>query len=165
LETSVLDISEIIPGRLWVGAYVRAEEVSELERIGITTVISMQTDEDLLHCGISPGKLAGAYSTSRIEYVRMPVPDFDRNGLARGLPAAVAEIERRMVSPATRVYLHCTAGVNRSATAAAGYLIRSRGISVCEAVTYLTSRRDCDPTFDILEEYEIALTGAPRDRG
>jgi protein-tyrosine phosphatase len=161
----VLDISEIIPGRLWVGAYVRTEEVTELERIGITTVINMQTDEDLLHCGISPKELARAYSSSRIDYVRLPVPDFDQEALAGNLPGTVLEIERVMASPANRVYLHCTAGINRSATAAAGYLIRSKGIPVREAVTYVTSRRDCDPASDILEECEIALTGTPREQG
>ena len=159
----MLDINEIIPGRLWVGAYVRAEEVTELERLGITTVVSMQTEEDLRHCGIAFNALEQAYLNSRIRYVRLPVPDFDQDALVRHLPGAIVEIERIMADSSNKVYLHCTAGINRSPTAAAGYLIKSRGISVCEALNYVTSRRDCDPAMDILEKYAIALTGTPGD--
>ena len=154
----VLDISEIIPGRLWVGAYVRPDEIAELQKTGITTVVSMQTDEDLQHCGIAPRELARTYSGSGIDYVRLPTPDFDREGLARDLPATVVELERIMANPASRVYLHCTAGVNRSATAAAGYFIKCRGLSAWEALNYVTSRRSCDPLLDVLEDYAFALS-------
>ncbi len=161
----MLDISEIIPGRLWVGAFVRPGDIAELKRIGVTSVISMQTDEDLQHCGISPQELASAYSKSGMSYVRLPVTDFDREELARSLPDAVAEIVRLLASPANTVYVHCTAGVNRSATAAAGYLIRSRGITAWGALSYVTSRRNCDPSLDILEDYEMSFIVARRDIG
>lgn len=156
----MLEYSEIIPGRLWVGAYVCEEEVSDLKRIGITDVFSMQTDEDLHRYGISPEALARAYSRAGIEFQRQPISDFDREALARNLPEAVARVERVLADPGVKLYLHCTAGVIRSATTAAGYLIRSRGISACEACAFLTSRRNCSPTLDILESYEIALEDA-----
>lgn len=159
----MLDYSEIIPGRLWVGAYVCAGEVPELKQIGITTVFSMQTDEDLRHFGIPPEELTRAYARAGIEYQRQPTPDFDREALARNLPETVSRIENALADPRMRLYLHCTAGAIRSATAAAGYLIRSRGISAYEACAFLTSRRNCDPTFDILESYELALSGASHE--
>ncbi len=155
----MLDCSEIIPGRLWVGGYVREEEVPELKQIGITTVISMQTDEDLRYYGISLPALARAYANAGIEFQRQPVPDFDREALARDLPDAVGRVEAVLAEPRIRLYLHCSAGVNRSATTAAGYLIRSRGIPAHEACAFLTSRRNCSPTLDILEDYEAALLG------
>lgn len=157
----VLDFNEIIPGRLWVGGYVREEEVHELRQMGITTVVSMQTDEDLLHYGVSLHELALAYEDAGIEFRRLPTQDFDREALERNLPQVVTQVEEALANPRTKLYLHCTAGINRSPTAAAGFLIRSSGISAREACDYLTARRDCNPTLDILERYEAAQRGKP----
>ncbi|MBZ5495497.1 MAG: dual specificity protein phosphatase family protein [Acidobacteriia bacterium] len=157
-----LDFNEIIPGRLWVGGYVREEDVAELRRIGITTVVSLQTDEDLLLYGILPHRLALAYQSSGIELRRVPTLDFDREALARNLPEAVAQVEDALAPPWTKLYLHCTAGINRSATTAAGFLIKSRGTPAREARDYLTARRDCNPTLDILENFEEALRSGSR---
>ena len=163
VEAIVLDYSEIVPGRLWVGGYVCADEVPKLRQIGITTVFSLQTDEDLRHFGISSQELALAYASAGIEFRRQPTPDFDREALARNLPEVVARIENMLANPHVRLYLHCTAGAIRSATAAAGFLMRSRGISAYEACTFLTSRRYCNPTIEILESYEISLSGASHE--
>ena len=160
MKAIVLEYSEIIPGRLWVGAYVSKNEVTELQRIGITTVFSMQTDEDLRHYGISPEELADAYANAGIKFHRQPTPDFDPDALARNLPEAAAQIETALAAPGIRLYLHCTAGAIRSATAAAGYLMRARGISAHEAYALVTSRRNCRPTLEILENYQIVLARA-----
>ena len=155
----MLDFSEILPGRLWVGGYVREEEVPRLKRLGITTVVSLQTDEDLSEYGLTPIELARAYDVARIEFRRVPTLDFDREELERNLPEAVAQVEDVLANPFARLYLHCTAGVNRSATTAAAFLIKSRGLSAAEACRYLQARRDCNPTQDILERYEAAIRG------
>jgi protein-tyrosine phosphatase len=156
----MLDFSEIIPDRLWVGSYVSEEDMPRLRRIGITAVVSLQVNEDLQHYGISPGGLARAFEGAGIEWRRVPTPDFDREALARNLPQAVAQVEEALADPHARLYLHCTVGVNRSPTTAAGFLIRARGFSAQEAYDYLTSRRDCSPSLDILEEYEAACRSA-----
>lgn len=155
----MIDLNEIIPGRLWVGGYVREEGIAELRSLGITTVISLQTDEDLKRHGISPGDLEKAYQKAGIEWRRVPTPDFDSEALARSLPNAVTQVQEALADPRTRVYLHCTVGINRSATTAAGFLILSRGISVQEACRYLAARRECSPTLDVLHRYEETLRG------
>jgi protein-tyrosine phosphatase len=109
----VLDCSEIIPGRLWVGAYVCADDVPELKQIGITTVFSLQTDEDLRHYGISLKELSRSYLDAGIEFHRLPTEDFNREALACNLPEAVAQVEALLSHPGTKLYLHCTAGVTR----------------------------------------------------
>jgi protein-tyrosine phosphatase len=157
----VLDFDEIIPDRLWVGGYVREEEVSQLRQMGVNMVLSMQMDEDLLHYGVSPHELTLAYKNAGIEFYRLPTPDFDREALERNLPQAVTLVEEALAHPRTMLYLHCTAGINRSPTAAAGFLIKSLGISAREACEYLAARRDCNPTLDILERYEAALRSRP----
>ncbi len=157
----VLDFSEIIPARLLVGAYVREEDVRRLEKLGITSVVSLQTDDDLQFYGVSLLELAALYRDADIEFRRVPTPDFDREALQRNLPAAVSQVESAMADPRARLYLHCTAGVNRSPTTAAGYLIKSRGIPARESYEYLVSRRDCSPTLDILMGFEASLRARP----
>jgi protein-tyrosine phosphatase len=150
------DCSEIIPGRLWVGQYIREDEIEKLKGMGITAVVSLQTDTDLARCGVSPDTLAEAYERAGIDYRRVPTTDFDRSALERNLPEAVAEVAAILSHPAARLYLHCTAGISRSTTTAAAYLIRLRGMMAWEACDYLQSRRDCDPALEILERFEAA---------
>jgi len=150
------DCSEIIPGRLWVGQYVREEDIGKLKSMGITAVVSLQTDRDLARCGVSPDGLAEAYERAGIDYRRVPTTDFDRAALERNLPEAVAEVSAVLSRPDARLYLHCTAGISRSTTTAAAYLIRSRGIMAWEACDNLQSSRDCDPSLEILERFEAA---------
>ena len=152
----MLDFDEIVPGRLWVGGRVYEEDVPQLKLLEITTVVSLQTDEDLLDYGISPAGLARAYREAGIELRRVATQDFDQEALRRNLPEAVAQVAEALADPGSRLYLHCSVGINRSPTTAAGFLIRSRGLTACQACDWMTARRDCRPALDILEEYEAA---------
>ena len=155
-----LDSNEIIPSRLWLGGFIRPKDVELLKRALITTVLSLQTDEDMIHCGIEPGKLAKSYEEADIELRRLPVRDFDKDGLADRLPSCVSELEDVLQAGWTRVYLHCTAGINRSPTVAAAYLIRTQGISAREACDFIVSKRHCSPYLEVLENYRESLRHA-----
>ena len=148
---------EIIPSRLWVGAFIQPQDVRLLARNSITTVLSLQSGEDLASCGIQLEKLRNAYRDAGIELRRSPVRDFDRDSLAACLPSCVAELEKALQPRQTRVYLHCTAGINRSPTVAAAYLIRSQDMSAREAYEFIIARRDCSPSLEILEKYRDSL--------
>lgn len=150
------DCSEIIPGRLWVGRYVREDDIGKLKSMGVTAVVSLQTDKDLARCGVSHDSLARAYERAGIDYRRVPIADFNRAALELNLPEAVAGVSEILSQPDAKLYLHCTAGISRSTTTAAAYLIRSRGIMAWEACSYLRSKRDCDPSLEILESFEVA---------
>ncbi len=151
-----LDFDVIIPGRLWVGGCVGEGDVRELQRVGITDVVNLQTDEDLLNCGVSPGALALAYEKAGIALHRVQIPDFDREGLWSHLCEATAEVEAVLADSGARLYLHCTAGVNRSPTTAAAYLIKQLGMPAIDAFKYMVSRRPCNPTLDLLEDFEAS---------
>jgi protein-tyrosine phosphatase len=155
-----LDCSEIIPGRLWIGAFVRPEEVTLLRQMEITAILSLQSDQDLADCNISREGLLMAYARAEIELHRIPTPDFDRQALAAALPQAVEELEKAFVRPGAKVYVHCTAGINRSPTLAAAYLIKIRGLSARQAYDYVLARRRCSPYLATLEEYETSLRSA-----
>jgi protein-tyrosine phosphatase len=155
-----LDCNEVVPGRLWVGGFIQPEEASILKQMGITTIFSLQSDQDLLNYNISQEKLLKACAQAEIVLHRIPITDFDKQSLAANLPQAVAELEKALSSPGAKVYVHCTAGVNRGPTLAAAYVIRILGLPAREAYSYVVSRRYCNPYLAVLEEYELYLRNA-----
>ena len=152
-----LDCNEIIPGTLWVGAYLQPEDVRELRHAGITVVISLQSDDDLETYCISIPMLTNALQSAGIRLVRIPIQDFSKEAIEQKLPAAVSRILSELESADARVYLHCTAGINRAPTTAAAYLIFSRNMAAREAWGFLTARRHCSPYLDVLERFSASL--------
>jgi protein-tyrosine phosphatase len=153
----ILDCNEVIQDRLWVGSFVRPEDVTRLRQMGITSIVSMQSDEDLDSYNVSLKKLLKAFDLAEIEFCRVPTPDFDQKALAVNLPLAVEKVEEALVPRWARVYVHCTAGINRAPTLAAAYLIKNQGLSAQQAYEYVTTRRHCSPYLATLEEYELLL--------
>ena len=153
----ILDCNEIVQDRLWVGSYIRPEDMPTLRQMGITAIVSMQCDEDISHLKISLKKLLKACTTAEMEFRRIPTRDFDQESLSANLPGAVAEIENVLVPRWARVYIHCTAGINRGPTLAAAYLMKTWDMSAQEAYDYVTTRRHCNPYLAILQKYEASL--------
>jgi protein-tyrosine phosphatase len=153
----ILDCNEIISGKLWVGCYVRPEDVRILRQMEITSIINLQSDRDLAAYNISMKKLVEAYALAEIDLRRIPITDFDRQSLADHLPQAVEELEDALVPRWSKAYVHCTAGINRGPTLAAAYLIKENGLTAQEAYEYVVARRDCSPYLDTLQEYEADL--------
>jgi protein-tyrosine phosphatase len=153
----ILDCSEILPDRLWVGTFVRPEDITLLQKMGVTTVVSLQSDKDLETCNIKVKKLLKAYTKAEIELRHVATPDFDQQALLANLDLCIAELEAALTPRWAKVYLHCTAGINRGPTVAAAFLIRSRGLSAQEAYDFVTSRRHCRPYLAVLEKYKTSL--------
>jgi protein-tyrosine phosphatase len=152
-----LDCNEVLPDRLWVGTFVPPEDVTILRQMGVTTVVSLQSDKDLETCNVHVKKLLKAYDKAEIELLRVATPDFDQNALAANLERSVAELEAALAPRWAKVYLHCTAGINRGPTVAAAFLIRTRGLSAQEAYEFVTARRHCRPYLAVLEQYAASL--------
>ena len=152
-----LDCNEIISGRLWVGCHIHPEDARLLRQMGITSILNLQSDWDLATYNISIKKLTQAYFLAEIDLRRIPIPDFDRQSVGALLPQAVAELEDALAPLRAKVYVHCTAGINRGPTLAAAYLIKSDGLTAQEAFNYVIVRRDCSPYLDTLQEYEAFL--------
>jgi protein-tyrosine phosphatase len=153
----ILDCSEIISDRLWVGGYVRPEDAPLLRKLEITCVLSLQSDRDLATYNINLKKLLKAFALVEIELRRIPTPDFDKRALSVRLPEAVEELKKALIPRWGRAYVHCSAGINRAPTLAAAYLIRTNGMSANEACEYLVARRDCNPYLEVLKEYEASI--------
>ncbi len=153
----MLDCDEILPERLWVGAHPRAEDIEDFRQMAISTVVCLQDQRDISGLGISLKEMIAAYGKAGIEFRQVEVRDFDKTDLQGKLGRCVEAIESALETKSARVYLHCTAGLNRAPTAAAAYLIRSQGMSSREAYDYLVARRYCRPYLDVLEKYAASM--------
>ncbi len=153
----MLDCDEIIPERLWIGGYPETEDMDQFRRMAISAVVSLQDARDIAGLGISLKRMGDAYGQAGIEFHRVEVRDFDKEDLLEKLSLCVGEIEAALARRSARVYLHCTAGLNRAPTAAAAYLIRSRGMSAQQAHDYVVARRYCRPYLDVLKKYAASL--------
>jgi protein-tyrosine phosphatase len=145
-----MDYDQILP-QLFVGSRPRiVEDIDELVRdAGIAAVLNLQTDEDMSWYDIDWQNLEAHYRKTEIEVVRFPVRDFDPEDLREKLPECVHKL-KGLLEGGRIVYLHCTAGVNRSPTAAAAYLHRCRGWDVEKAVAYVKERRNCSPEVEAI---------------
>lgn len=148
-----LECNEIIPDRLWVGGWIQPDQIRALRTLGITTVMNLQSDQDISERGVPIKKLSKALAEANIAHLREPVPDFDKKILAARLPQCVAALETALQPRWAKVYLHCTAGINRGPTVAAAYLMKSHGMTPQAAFQFLIERRHCSPYLDLLEAY------------
>jgi protein-tyrosine phosphatase len=133
---------------------VSVDFVRQLNRDqGITGVVSVQTDEDLLNWGFDWPQMERLLRRGGIEASRrVPIVDFSEGALANGLPEAVAAVAalRRAGHP---TYVHCTAGINRSPTVAIGYLVAHEGFPLDQAWHWLHQRRAVMPLRQALERW------------
>lgn len=140
-----MDFDKIV-ARVFVGSSpLSGDDIRQLRQgCGITAVLNLQTDEDFAFWGIDWPTLERCYRECRMEVRRVPVRDFDPDDLRRRLPECVAALAELLRAGHT-VYVHCSAGVNRSPSTVVAYLHWVEGWRFDEAVTHVTTHRACDP--------------------
>jgi protein-tyrosine phosphatase len=143
-----MDYAQILP-ELFVGSCPR--HADDIERpcreAAVTAVLSLQTDDDMRWLNVGWETLLARHEACGIEVRRVAVRDFDPVELRSKLPRCVRTLDGLLASGQV-VYLHCTAGVNRSPTVAMAYLHRCRGWKLDEASTHLVERLWCSPDIE-----------------
>jgi len=142
-----------------VGSYPAGpEDYAHLkDACGVRAVLSVQTDDDLKMWGLSPGAAWRLAMASGLAVERVPIVDFREDALKAGLVGALGVLHA-LVEEEGVVYLHCTAGVNRSPTLALAYLMLREGWSAAEA---LERGREARPQID---PYPAVLRWVERER-
>jgi protein-tyrosine phosphatase len=144
------DLNEVVR-ELLVGEYPTPSDAHWLREIhGVTAVVSLQDDGDLLSKGLRERDLDAAYRRHGMSFDRVPITDCDAAMLAARLDTAVALLAKR-AADGHRIYLHCNAGMNRAPTVAIAYLHVHHRLSLADAGAWMKQRRMCVPYMSVLQ--------------
>lgn len=140
---------------LWVGSCPVAPEDSQiLATAGIGAILCLQTDDDLKGLGIRWDNIWRCHVAAGLAVERVPIRDFDRRDLAAQVEVALAGLGRAREAASAvdkAVYLHCTAGLNRSTTIAIAALADAYDLSLEDATRRLLAKHpDAVPYVDTL---------------
>ncbi|MCA9515508.1 MAG: dual specificity protein phosphatase family protein [Myxococcales bacterium] len=152
----MLERFSILDADLAVGSCPNAaEDIDRLKQeAGVRAVVSLQSDRDLEERGLRWSALWQLYLQRGITAVRVPITDFDKKDLLRGLDDAVDTVAAQVAKGPGRVYVHCNAGINRSTSTILGYLVASRGMTLDGALAWLVERHpDAYPYPDVVERW------------
>lgn len=140
-----MDLNQIHP-EIFVGAC--PQDVGDIDRLnrdfGITAVLNLQTDDDFEQLHIDWPRMEAAYRQAGIEIRRVPVLDFDEDDLSKHLVESVAQLAE-LLDAGRRVYVHCTAGIGRSASTVIAYQHWVHQCDLDEAIRHHNTRRACYP--------------------
>lgn len=129
-----------------------ADDVGALADLGITAVVSLQTDADLGERGLLWEIFWRLWVSRGVVATRVPIVDFDKRDLLRHLDTAVDAIDLH-VRQGARVYVHCTAGLNRSPSAIIAWLMLHREMTLDAALGWLMERHEAIPFADVLTKW------------
>jgi protein-tyrosine phosphatase len=147
----MIDYDQVLPN-LYVGTYPESlEDIKALkDRHGVTSVLNLQTDEDLQERRIDWLAMEESYRRLGIEVHRVPMRDFDREHQRQHLPEAV-KVLAGLLASGHITYLHCNAGTGRSPLVAMAYLHWCRKMDREQAIRHVRERRYSAPYEDLLK--------------
>ena len=140
-------------------AGVDADDIDQLKLVGITAVLNLQSDDDFEYLRIGWSRLHACYFASGVEVRRFPIQDFNDDDLRDKLPQAVQALTELLEGGHT-VFVHCSAGVNRSPSVMICYLHWVQGWNLDEAEKQVRRCRSCSPVMEV-----ILLATRDRQRG
>ncbi|KAF0250393.1 MAG: Dsp [bacterium] len=145
-----IHFNRILPN-LYVGTVPKTfDDVERLIReVGVTAVINLQTDDDFEWYQVDLTKIQQYYEKQNIEVMRKPIQDFQLEDLRDKLPECANTVDE-FARNGHIIYLHCTAGINRSPTVAIGYLYSYLGYDMEAAISVVKTSRICDPYLEAL---------------
>jgi protein-tyrosine phosphatase len=138
-----MDASPITPW-LWLGrAPADAAALRELrDALGVTAVLNVQTSADMRFSRFDLPDREVAHAELGLLLRWVPIVDLDDRSLQARLPVAVAALEELRRGPPERVvFVHCSAGVERSPTVVAAYLSWHLGHALEDAARSIRAAR------------------------
>jgi dienelactone hydrolase len=151
----------VVP-HLFIGpAPLDDHDFQQLKALNVTAILSLQTEDEGPDGAIERERNAAV--EAGISFTNLPVADFDRIELLWKLPKCVATVERILAAGDT-LYLHCTAGVNRSPTVAVAYLHGRLHWPLEQALEHLRACRNCSPDADVIRRANVHFRRATVSR-
>lgn len=143
----------IITEDLLVGTQVvSTEDIDTLVKLGVGGLLSLQDDGDLNRAGMRWDLLQRAGAARGIDMRRLAIVDFNPGDFLSKMDRAVDELDD-LLRDYPRVYVHCTAGINRSPGVVLAFLVLKRKLSVAVAYRLLKGRRpQASPYRSVIDE-------------
>jgi len=142
-----MNCHRVLPS-LFVGPDPReGADFEALRSLAITAILSLQTSDDHRDRGV--GWEEEAARAAGLDFLSIPVTDFDSANLRHKLPECVKALDQ-MLKAGHSVYVHCTAGVSRSPTVVVAYLHRCLAWPLAQALSHVTEIRDCCPNSEAI---------------
>ena len=114
----------------------------------VSAVLSLQHDDCLAYWGIDYSRMQSKATEIGLALIRWPIRDFDITDMRRQLPSAVSTLAALQAN-GHRTYVHCTAGLGRSALVILGYLTLIETRDADEAISLiLAGRPDSVPAWE-----------------
>jgi dual specificity phosphatase 12 len=142
MSSTTSPATEILPGLFIGNRHTIIGKDGWLKANQISVVISALSDEEYDEYMIGPSdfshkNITWHQFTISDDEMEVVTPYFDMTHL----------IVKKALSEGKRVLIHCSAGVSRSATLIASYLIFERGLSSQDAINYISRHRNhyCNP--------------------
>ncbi|XP_029439687.1 dual specificity protein phosphatase 1 [Rhinatrema bivittatum] len=127
---------EILPF-LYLGSAYHASRKDMLDALGITALINVSAN--------CPNHFEGHY-----QYKSIPVEDNHKADISSWFNEAIDFIDS-MKNAGGRVFVHCQAGISRSATICLAYLMRTNRVRLDEAFEFVKQRRSIiSPNFSFM---------------
>jgi protein-tyrosine phosphatase len=119
---------------------VSTEDLETLVKLGVGGLLSLQDDGDLNRAGMRWDLLQRAGANRGVDMRRLAIVDFNPADFLSKMDRAVDELAD-LLQDYSRVYVHCTAGINRSTGVVLAFLVLRRKLSVDAAYRLLKGRR------------------------
>lgn len=124
--------TEIIP-RLWLGDMDTAKDAKFFKKNNIKAVLNCTKD------------VPNYFASKGIEYMRIPVDDdlskIEIKHMKNYIPHVISFIYKNRDIEEKNVFIHCYAGVQRSAICVVAYLIKAEGFTKKKAIKYVVNKR------------------------
>ncbi len=141
------------------------------QKTSATALLSLQTDECRAYFKINYPEHQRHGQRLGLILANTPMRDFDPSEQRRRLPTAVRAL-KRLIRAGHKVYVHCSAGINRSPLTVLGFLTFIEGMPINEALAliqrgrpeaapYLDAHHGCQQ--DLIELYKIDIEQRARE--
>ncbi|KAK7035938.1 phosphatases II [Favolaschia claudopus] len=138
MNSSPPSVDQVLEDQVYLGNLRAAESEQTKERYGITHTLS-----------VCPELLS-----SGPRHLVIPVDDSEYDDLLIHLPEACRFIEDALAQKG-RVLIHCVMGISRSTTVLAAYLMKTRSMSVSDAICFIKQYRpQVQPNYGFLKQLE-----------
>ncbi len=125
--TMYFDASMIIDD-IWVGSYEAARNVAMLKKKGFSAVLNVSLDDRM-------------FSEYPHDWRLLHFPLYDGDAIPAATFREAIDFLVLCRSERRRTLLHCAAGVSRSVTIMAAYLMKIKGMSPADALLHIMERR------------------------